>query len=135
MLIERGARRTCLSELYTGVVGLTALLMAACAGGRGSFELSSWETSQHQWSIAAYHSQEAARLRQKADDLYAQARVYSRLFGAQSEWTTGARLLAQSYQDAADEQARLAEEHLTIAERTGFPRANPSLATTSKERP
>jgi hypothetical protein len=40
--------------------------------------------------------------------------VYERLFGPESEWVTGARLLAQYYEEAAHEAEQLARRHLKL---------------------
>lgn len=73
------------------------------------------DTAEDQWRIAEYYSREAADFRQKVEDLHARALIYTRLFGAESEWVRGTRLLAQSYQDAAFEHERLAEQHMMLA--------------------
>ncbi len=46
-----------------------------------------------------------------ARDLDHRALVYERLFGTGSDWVEGTRLLARSYEDAAQEQERTAEQH------------------------
>jgi hypothetical protein len=79
------------------------------------FDLSTMDPSQDQWRIAEYYSREAADFRQKAEDLHARMLIYVRLFGAESEWVRGTRLLAQSYEDTAFEHERLAEQHMNLA--------------------
>lgn len=61
--------------------------------------------------IARFYSHEAAMLREKAELLKARAVLYAGLFGAESEWVTGTRLLAEFYEDAAKERERLAGIH------------------------
>jgi len=92
---------------------LTMLLVSSCGGRSGSYELATIDSAANQCIIAKYHSQEATRLRRKAHDLAGQARIYATVFGSESEWTTGTQLLAQSYLEAAEEQERLAEEHVS----------------------
>ena len=54
------------------------------------------DPSQDQWRIAEYYSREAADFRQKAEELHTRMLIYARLFGAESEWVRGTRLLAQA---------------------------------------
>ncbi|MER3424942.1 MAG: hypothetical protein C4293_18675 [Nitrospiraceae bacterium] len=98
-----------------GPVFLAIFLIIGCINPAPPLDLSSREPSQDQWKIAEYYSHEAAVLRQKAQEMYARAQVYERLFGSDSEWVKGSRLLAQSYEDAAREHERLADEHLELA--------------------
>lgn len=103
---------------------LAVFLLSGCSGQGASYELSTFDAAADQWAIANYHSQEATRLQQKSDELYARAFMYERLFGADSEWVTGTRLLAQSYVDAAQDQARRAEQHVSLAEGRRRPKAD-----------
>jgi hypothetical protein len=41
--------------------------------------------------------------------------VYEGLFGRESEWVTGTRLLKQFYEEVAREQDRLADLHLELS--------------------
>ncbi len=108
------------------ILSVAMLLVSGCSGLGATYELSTFDASANQWTIANYHAQEATRLQQKAEELTARALIYERLFGADSEWVTGTHLLAQSYVDAAQEQARLAEKHLSLAEgRHPSPSASP----------
>jgi hypothetical protein len=75
------------------------------------FELSSFSSSD-QDLIASYYQEEAFRLRHQADELDVRREIYERMFGPESDWVSGARLLAQSYRFAADDYDRLAKEHL-----------------------
>ncbi len=45
----------------------------------------------------------------------ARVAVYERLFGSDSEWVSGARTLADFYEQAAREQERLAGKHASLA--------------------
>lgn len=58
--------------------------------------------------IATYHANQADTLRKKAEDISEQATAYERLFGTDSEWVAGARLLSQYYEEEAKEQEQLA---------------------------
>ena len=92
-----------------------AIATLGCVRGSAPLDLTSLDPAQDQWKIAGYHSREAVILRLKADELSQRVVVYERLFGHDSEWATGTRLLVQFYEDAAKEQERLAGLHLDIA--------------------
>ncbi len=57
---------------------------------------------------------EAVVSRQQAEELTHRAVVYEWLFGRESEWVTGTRLLAQFYEEAAREEEQLASRHLEL---------------------
>ena len=50
-----------------------------------------------------------------AEEQVNRAFVYERVFGADSDWVTSARLLAQFYENSAREQERQANWHLEMA--------------------
>ena len=104
---------------WRGVIGWVVLVELCMLSGCGTrvteLDLRTNDPRQDQGKIAAFHAHEAARLRQMAHDQQHRAVVYERLFGQDSDWVKGARLLAQSYADAADEQERTAERHRGVA--------------------
>jgi len=77
-------------------------------------ELTTSNPVQDHRKIAAYYSREAAKLRQAAEEMSVRIDVYKRIFGPESDWVSGARLLAQSYEDAAKEREQKACEHLEL---------------------
>jgi hypothetical protein len=87
-------------------------LLAGCSAPDREFDLVSFNSSIDQPLIAQYYHKEAFRLRQQAEELDARREVYERMFGPESDWVSGVSLLAQSYRLAADDQERLAREHL-----------------------
>lgn len=100
-----------------------ALLSAVgvfCAGGcttsttKEELELTTYSPVQDHQKIASYYSHEATKLRQAAEETSVRIAVYERLFGPTSDWVNGARLLAQSYEDAAREHEQKAREHLEL---------------------
>jgi hypothetical protein len=109
--MTRGRRCNQAGLLILLVMGATL----GCVRTPAPLDLTSSDPFQDQWKIAGYYRHEAALFRTKADELSQRTAVYERLFGADSEWVTGARLLAQFYEDAALEQERLASLHLGIA--------------------
>jgi hypothetical protein len=97
------------------LVLLAMVAVLGCIRAPAPLDLTSSDPYQDQWKIAGYYRHEAALFRTKADELSQRTAVYERLFGADSEWVTGARLLAQFYEDAVQEQERLASLHLGMA--------------------
>jgi hypothetical protein len=92
---------------------------AGCAAPDRGFDLTTFNTSSDQQLIARYYQQEALRHRQQAEELDVRAEMYERMFGPQSDWVSGTRLLAQSYRLAADDRERLAHEHLDSGRTAG----------------
>lgn len=83
-----------------------------CAAPDHEIDLASFNSTIDQRLIARYYQEEAFRYRQQADELDARGDLYERMFGPDSDWVSGARLLAQSYRFTADDRERLATEHL-----------------------
>lgn len=97
------------------VLLLAVLLQPGCSRiSTVPLELTTLDQSQDQEKIAAYYRHEAAVARQQAEELNHRAMVYERLFGPESEWVSGTRLLAQFYEEAAREAEQLAQRHLKI---------------------
>ncbi len=90
-------------------------VLSGCGNPATELDLRTNDPRQDQGKIAAFHAHEAVRLKQMAQDQLHRATVYERLFGQDSDWVKGARLLAQSYADAAEEQERTAERHQGVA--------------------
>jgi hypothetical protein len=112
---------------------LCSFMVWGCAGFSPPPDLLTMDPAQDQWRIAEYYSREAARLRQKSLDLYASAVLYERVFGADSDWVVGSRLLAQSYEEAAYEHERLAQKHLDLAGAHREPRSALPLSHASSD--
>jgi hypothetical protein len=97
------------------VLFLSIFLQPGCSGrSTPLLDPASRDSGQDHWTIAAYYSRQAAVSRQEAEVLNNRVAVYERLFGPESEWVTGTRLLAQFYEEAAHEQDRLADLHLEL---------------------
>jgi len=91
------------------------LLVSGCAGGSGTVQdLASHDPGQDHWAIASYYSREAAVSRQQAEEMTNRLAVYERLFGPDSDWVAGTRLLVQFYEEEAREQDRLADLHVEL---------------------
>lgn len=90
------------------------LVASGCAQSRVPLDLTSVDPAVDQSKIAGYHSQEAVFFRLKAYEISQQVAAYEDLFGPDSEWVKGARLLVHFYEDAAAEQDRLASMHLEL---------------------
>jgi hypothetical protein len=97
------------------VLLLTIFLLPGCSGiSTAPLDMTAIDPGQDQKKIAAYYRQEAVVSRQQAEELTHRAVVYERLFGPESEWVSGARLLAQFYEEAAREAEQLARRHLKL---------------------
>jgi hypothetical protein len=97
------------------VLLLAAFLQPGCSGiSTAPLDMTALDQNQDQGKIATYYRHEAAVARQQAEELNHRAMVYERLFGPESDWVTGTRLLAQFYEDAAREAEQLAQRHLKV---------------------
>lgn len=98
------------------IVLLGFLLLSGCARESATvLDPASRDPGQDHWAIASYYSREAAVSRQQVEVLTERAAIYERLFGRESDWVSGARLLVQFYEEAAHEQDRLADLHLELS--------------------
>jgi hypothetical protein len=94
---------------------LAIFLLPGCSGiSTAPLDMTAIDPDQDQKKIAAYYRQEAVAARQQAEELTHRAVVYERLFGPESEWVSGARLLAQYYEETAREAEQLARRHLKL---------------------
>lgn len=91
-----------------------AFATVGCVRTAAPLDLTSTDLNYDQNKIAGYYSREAVFFRLKAQELAQRVLVYEGLFGTDSEWVKGARLLEQYYEDAAQEQDRLARQHLGL---------------------
>lgn len=111
-----------LLRIARNVVLLLALGVAMISGCTTptvteELELTTYNPAQNHRKIAAYYNHEAMKLRQASEEMSVRITVYERLFGPTSDWVNGARLLTQSYEDAATEYERKAREHLELIKR------------------
>jgi hypothetical protein len=97
------------------VLLLAIFLQPGCSGiSTAPLDMTALDPGQDHRKIAAYYRQEAVVSRQQAEELTHRAVVYERLFGPESEWVTGTRLLAQFYEEAARDEEHLARRHLEL---------------------
>ena len=97
------------------MLGICAAI--GCAGLEPPRDLSTMDPFQDQRKIAVYYGLEATRLYQKAEELTDRAAAYELLFGPDSDWVRGTRLLAQFYKETAKEKERLAAQHMNLLQR------------------
>lgn len=110
----------------TRVLGLLIPLflegIAGCAmsgdGRREPAHLSSSDTTHDQATIAASYREQAQTFRRNARDLADRLASYERIFGSDTDWVIGTKLLMQFYEDAAIERERKAERHDALARRS-----------------
>ena len=96
------------------LLALGVAIANGCTSPGAELDLATYDQTQDQRKIAKYYSQEAARLQQKSEEMSARTVVYERLFGPDSDWVAGTRLLAQSYEEAAKEHERIARKHFGL---------------------
>ena len=95
---------------------LGLLLVSGCSSGPTDvLDPVSREPGQDHGAIASYYSREAALSRQQVEELTDRAVIYERLFGRESDWVAGTKLLVQFYQEMVLEQDRLADLHLKLS--------------------
>ena len=112
-LVERGELSLMRPPPLTLLLGV--LLLSGCARESASvLDPTSRDPGQDHWKIASYYSREAAVSRQQVEVLTERVTIYERLFGRESDWVSGTRLLVQFYEEAAREQDRLADLHLEL---------------------
>jgi hypothetical protein len=95
------------------VLLLAIFLQSGCSGGP-ALDMTTLNPGHDHGKIASYYRHEAVVSRQQAEELNHRMVVYARLFGPESEWVTGTRLLAQFYEEAAHEEEQLANRHLEL---------------------
>lgn len=95
------------------------LLATGCVRPDTTADLTMREPNQNHWEIASFYTREAAVFREKAEEQLNRVEVYTRLFGPDSDWVTGARLLAEFYQQQAQDREKQAEIHLDLANHRG----------------
>ena len=90
------------------------VLVSGCSSA-DVLDLGSRDPGQDHGAIASYYTREAALSRQQIEELTDRAVLYEGLFGQQSDWVTGTKLLVKFYQEMALEQDRLADLHLKLS--------------------
>jgi len=113
-LSEAGRRTRLWHKRFVLLLALGIVVLLGCAATRPELDLTDYGPAQDHRKIAAYYSHEAAKLRQVSEEMSVRIHVYEQLFGPTSDWVAGARLLAQSYENAAKEYERMARKHLEL---------------------
>lgn len=96
------------SDCFVPLCCFWMISVASCTRTHEPLAIDSHDPSHDGRIIATYHADQAKTLHKKAEDVSEQAAAYERLFGPDSEWVVGARLLAQYYEEEAKEQERSA---------------------------
>ncbi len=100
------------------LIVLCSLTAVGCAKSAAKIDTTSFGPAQEQMAIAGYYRDQAMVLREKAGAIAESAVRYERLFGAESDWVSGARQLSEYYAVAAHDLERLADAYADAA-RTG----------------
>jgi hypothetical protein len=93
----------------------------SCSASPTVLDFYTVQSPEEQRAIGEYYRQEAVIFRQRADEMAERITAYRQLFGEDSEWVSGARLLSEYYQQEARERERLAEQARTPVARDGRP--------------
>ena len=94
---------------------LSLLLQLGCSSApTAPLEMTTLEPGEDHEKISHYYRREAVLARQQAGELTNQAAAYEQLFGPESDWVSGTKLLVQFYEAVAREQDQLAEQHLKL---------------------
>lgn len=93
------------------LVGISMWPGQSCSPSRVIPDFFSAQSPEGQRSIGEYYRKEAIMFRQKADETAERAAAYQQLFGEESDWVAGTRLLGQFYRQEAQERERLAEQY------------------------
>ena len=104
----------------TALVFMACLVSFACHRGPilplASADTASREDpTQDHVKMASFYVRKAMRFRELAGEQANRALVYQRVFGADSDWVSSARILSQFYENAANEQEREANLQLELA--------------------
>lgn len=95
------------------ILGL--LVQFGCSSGlTAPLEMTTLNPGDDHQTVARHYRHEANLSRQQVEELSNQAAAYEPLFGQESDWVSGTRLLVQFYQELAREQDRLAELHMNL---------------------
>lgn len=103
-----------------GAISFAAVACTAigCVSSPPPLNLTSLDPATDQRKIADRYRHEALFFRLKAREMAERIMTYQRLFGGESEWVSGARLLEQFYENAANDQDHQTLLHLSIADET-----------------
>lgn len=94
------------------------VLVSGCfSGPKDVLDPVSRDPDQDHGAIASYYTREAALSRQQVEELNDRAVLYEGLFGGESDWVAGTKLLVKFYQEMALEQDRLADLHLKLSKK------------------
>lgn len=97
------------------VLLLGFFLQAGCSGGPvAPLDMTTLDPGDDHEKIASYYRHEAVTSRQQAEEMVNQAAMYEQIFGRESDWVSGTRLLVQFYEKVAREQDQHAELHLKL---------------------
>lgn len=105
----------------SGILLLYLLGLGGCASTEPS-DMSSYDPGQDQAAIADLYRNQAGAMHEKAQAQMTAATRYEALFGPEDDLVSGARLLADYYEQTAKEFDRLAEAHASAGSTRPRPR-------------
>lgn len=98
------------------------LLQTGCSSGPSApLEMTTLNPGDDHETIADHYRHEARLARQQVEELASQLVAYEQLFGRESDWVSGTKLLVQFYEEVARQHDRLAEQHLKLGRERSSP--------------
>ncbi len=97
-------------------------VFSGCASPE-SIDLDSFDPSHNQMEIANYYRNQAVAMREKADAQATATVRYEALFGPEADLVSGAKSLANYYEQTAQELERVAQTHEAVARNKRTPAA------------
>jgi hypothetical protein len=105
------------SRVLAPFILLALQITVGCVRSSEPLDLSSSDPTHDQATIAASYRQQAETFRRNAHKLAGRLVSYQQIFGPQSDWALGTKLLMQFYEDAAIERERQAAQHDALGKR------------------
>lgn len=99
-----------LIRLFVAVL-ISTFGLQGCSASPKQLDFNAPETTADRRALSEFYKKEAIMLRQKADEMAQRATAYRPLFGEESDWVAGARLLGEYYRQEAEDRQRLADEY------------------------
>ncbi len=103
-----------------------------CSASPKLLDFNAAETADERRAISEFYRKEAIMFRQKADEMQERATAYRPLFGEESDWVTGARLLGEYYQQEARDRQRLSDQYDSFSGRPLSAPSRPQGGTSPK---
>jgi hypothetical protein len=88
-----------------------AVVFQSCSANPTVLDFYTIQTPEERRAASEYFQNQAVRFRQQANEMAERAETYRQLFGEDSEWVNGTRLLSEYYEREAQERERRAAQY------------------------